>query len=113
MAVAPSILAVVSSMNLRGGGIALVDLMSTTAVASGSQAAASKRINWYINPDNGGQVRRLEVASAGMTNCRRKCVDSDSGAVASTACVFSAAVRPSDRCGTADDEGACRHVGSP
>jgi multiple sugar transport system substrate-binding protein len=59
MAVAPSTLAVVNSMNLRGAGMALVVLVLTTAVASGcgSQAATgTPRINWYINPDNGGQA---------------------------------------------------------
>jgi multiple sugar transport system substrate-binding protein len=60
MAVVASTLAVVSLMNLRGAGVVLVVLVLTTAVASGcgSQSAASAvpRINWYINPDNGGQA---------------------------------------------------------
>jgi trehalose/maltose transport system substrate-binding protein len=46
-------------MNLRTAGLMLVVLVLTTVVASGcgSQAAAgTPRINWYVNPDNGGQA---------------------------------------------------------
>jgi multiple sugar transport system substrate-binding protein len=59
MAVTPSILAAMSSKNLRGAGVVLVVLVLTTAVASGcgsQTAAGTPRINWYINPDNGGQA---------------------------------------------------------
>jgi multiple sugar transport system substrate-binding protein len=48
-----------SSKNLRGAGVVLVVLVLTTAVASGcgsQTASGTPRINWYINPDNGGQA---------------------------------------------------------
>jgi trehalose/maltose transport system substrate-binding protein len=67
MAVAASTLAVVNSMNLRGAGLALVVLVLTTAVVSGcgSQAATgTPRINWYINPDNGGQAELARRCTA-------------------------------------------------
>jgi multiple sugar transport system substrate-binding protein len=58
MAVAASTLDVVSSINLRGAVMAIIVLALTAAVSSacGSQSAAGTPvINWYINPDNGGQ----------------------------------------------------------
>jgi multiple sugar transport system substrate-binding protein len=59
MAVAASTLDVVSSFKFRGPVMAIVVLALTAAVASGcgsqSSASGTPVVNWYINPDNGGQ----------------------------------------------------------
>jgi multiple sugar transport system substrate-binding protein len=58
MAVAASTLDVVSSFKFRSVvlGIALLTLTAAVASGCGSQGAArTPVVNWYINPDNGGQ----------------------------------------------------------